>query len=125
MKFLIIAIVMAISLPTAAADLDTTTREAKQGIVSSQVELAKHYIRDSDFKRAMFWLAEAKRQGNPDAQTLIGYMYHTGAGMEPNLKLAQVWYVKAANQGHKEALEMLNILNRTYNTGAMILKPKD
>lgn len=42
-------------------------------------------------------------QGNPEAQYKVGEMYETGTGVNKDLQVAQVWFEKAAKQGHKKA----------------------
>ncbi|RFA31503.1 hypothetical protein CAI21_02180 [Alkalilimnicola ehrlichii] len=53
--------------------------------------------------------AEAQ-EGNPDAQYALGYMYFNGQGVEPDLDEAMEWIRRAAEQGHRPALEALTQL---------------
>lgn len=116
---------MTVTLPAASADIETIIRESKQGVSASQAELAKYYILGNtvtqDHKRAMYWLSLAKEQNNPDALTILGYMYHTGQGVEQDFVSAYSYYAKAADLGNKEAQTMLNILQRTFRVGDKIL----
>lgn len=54
-------------------------------------------------------LAEA---GDATAQSLLGMMYRTGEGVEPDPAVAAAWYRRAALQGHAYA---------QYNLGEMYL----
>ena len=45
-----------------------------------------------------------------DAQFNIGGMYVQGMGVERSLDKAKQWLTKAANQGHKKAIEGLRRL---------------
>jgi len=51
-------------------------------------------------------LAEAEK-GDKDSQYELAYMYQFGRGTSIELKEAFKWYNKAANQGHKSALNIL------------------
>jgi cell division septation protein DedD len=52
-------------------------------------------------------LAEA---GDADAQFNMGQAYKLGRGVPSDLKLAQTWYEKAAQQGHEEAQANLGLI---------------
>ena len=56
-----------------------------------------------DFKGAVeLWRAQANK-GNADAQFNLGQAYKLGRGVPADLKQAEVWYGKAAWQGHEQA----------------------
>ncbi len=48
-------------------------------------------------------LKKRSKNGNPEAQFYLGWMYDTGKGANRNIKKAFKWYGKAAEQGHAEA----------------------
>ena len=48
--------------------------------------------------------------GDPDAQFNMGQAYKLGRGVPPDLKLAQTWYEKAAQQGHEQAQANLGLI---------------
>lgn len=43
------------------------------------------------------------RQGDPQAQVFVGYLYETGQGVAQNFSQAAQWYWKAAEQGNPVA----------------------
>ncbi len=49
-------------------------------------------------------------QGNAAAQYSVGYLYHRGEGVLPDLKQAAKWYRKAAKQGDPEAQLNLGLM---------------
>jgi TPR repeat protein len=53
---------------------------------------------------AIIELAEA---GDADAQFHLAYMHHLGRGMEQDVGAAEIWYLRAAAQGHE--LAQLNL----------------
>lgn len=57
-----------------------------------------------DRKEAQKWSALAAKQGNADAQQLLGSLYYKGEGAEPDdVSKAYMWYDVAAAQGNEEA----------------------
>src|SRR5689334_16708263 len=60
------------------------------------------------------WRALAEK-GDPDAQFNLGQAYKLGRGVASDLKIAQGWYEKAAEQGHEEAQANLGLL--LFQTG--------
>lgn len=54
-------------------------------------------------------------QGDPDAQFNLGQAYKLGRGVPADLKMAQSWYQKAAEQGHEEAQANLGLI--MFQTG--------
>lgn len=49
-------------------------------------------------------------KGDPDAQFNLGQAYRLGRGVPADLKIAQSWYEKAAQQGHEQAQANLGLL---------------
>jgi TPR repeat protein len=56
-----------------------------------------------DFKRAARLFAPLAKQGDALAQFKLGVMYDDGKGVKKNLKTAQDWYTKSADQGLADA----------------------
>jgi TPR repeat protein len=55
-------------------------------------------------KEARKWSRLAAKQGNPEAQTLLGSLYYKASGEEsPDVVRAYMWYEAAAEQGNAEA----------------------
>ena len=61
-----------------------------------------------DRKQAQKWSRLAAKQGNPEAQVLLGSLYYKGEGKEPDdIARAYMWYDVAATQGNAEAKKEL------------------
>ena len=61
-----------------------------------------------DRKQAQKWGRLAAKQGNADAQVLLGSLYYTGEGKESeDIEKAYMWYDVAAMQGNDEAKKEL------------------
>ena len=56
----------------------------------------------------------AAEQGDPRAQTKIGFMYEYGRGLPQDYMLAAAWYRRAAEQGYSPAQHLLGMM---YNKG--------
>src|SRR5450759_1757135 len=55
-------------------------------------------------KEARKWSKLAAKQGNADAQQLLGSLYYTASGEEsPDILRAYMWYEMSATQGNSEA----------------------
>lgn len=54
---------------------------------------------NGDYKRAYDILSPLAKDGNPDAQKMLGIMYDYGQGVEKDPKKALGWYLKAASRG--------------------------
>jgi len=64
-------------------------------------------------KEARKWSRLAARQGNPQAQTLLGSLYYKASGEEsPDTVRAYMWYEVAALQGDAEAKKDLAVLTK-------------
>ncbi|MES2601244.1 MAG: tetratricopeptide repeat protein [Pseudomonadota bacterium] len=61
-----------------------------------------------DRKQAQKWSRLAAKQGNTDAQVLLGSLYYKGEGKETDdIEKAYMWYDIAATQGNDEAKKEL------------------
>ena len=64
-------------------------------------------------KEARKWSRLAAKQGNPQAQTLLGSLYYKASGEEsPDTVRAYMWYEVAAAQGNAEARKDLALLTK-------------
>jgi uncharacterized protein len=83
----------------------------------------------SDFKKGNYGAAIQQLNtlgdaGNVPAQIMLGALYNKGGAVEPNDKMAAVWFEKAANQGNAEAQYQLgnlyenSQLSKDYKTAA-------
>lgn len=72
-----------------------------------------------DATEAAKWVMTAAKQGDPDAQTKLGYAYANGRGVRQNYVEAARWYQLAAWQGYARARSALYSIHQ-YMTGAQI-----
>ncbi|MDC0886547.1 SPOR domain-containing protein [Altererythrobacter sp.] len=63
-----------------------------------------------DYGRAVNEWRGPAAKGDPDAQFNMAQAYRLGRGVEQNLKQAEVFYAKAADQGHLKAADNLGLL---------------
>jgi TPR repeat protein len=85
---------------------------AEQGCPDSQNaigELSLEYETEESFKVARYWSEKAAEQGNADAQTRLGMMFHEGLGVARDPKEAAWWFLQAVKQNHAGAQAMLGI----------------
>jgi hypothetical protein len=65
------------------------------------------YMFDTEWKKVHNYFSAAAKQGNPNAQYMLGVLYENGHGVRKSLDEARQWYQKAAAQGHSEAKKKL------------------
>ncbi len=63
-----------------------------------------------NYVEAVNWFRKAAEQGNADAQSNLGLMYHKGHGVETDDTEAARWFQKAAEQGDDTAQFYLGLL---------------
>jgi tetratricopeptide (TPR) repeat protein len=68
-----------------------------------------------DFNAAVAEWRPLADKGDADAQFNLGQAYKLGKGVPMDLKVAQSWYQKAAQQGHQQAQVNVGLL--LYNSG--------
>ncbi len=68
-----------------------------------------------DYKTALRWYRKAARQGDAEAQFILGTIYQDGKGVAQNYKTALRWYRKAAKQEHAKAQRNIGMLYANGN----------
>ncbi|MBQ4385727.1 MAG: sel1 repeat family protein [Kiritimatiellae bacterium] len=63
------------------------------------------------------WLRKAARNGLPDAEYEMGFVYEDGNLVRRSFRKAVEWYRKAAEQGHATAERILGKLSATATKG--------
>ena len=101
-----------IPFATAATELS-----AIHGHSTSQYSLAGFYLHGSDGKpldytQARYWYEQSAEQGNPRAQSKLGWIYLKGLGVRPDTRMAIIWYKLAAEQGDIHAQYTLGLIYR-------------
>jgi hypothetical protein len=64
---------------------------------------------EESFKVARYWSEKAAEQGNADAQTRLGTIFHEGLGVARDPEQAMWWFLQAAKQNHAGAQAMLGV----------------
>ena len=78
---------------------------ADQGRSDAQYQLGHMFYRHDNYAEAAKWLHLAADQGRADAQSSLGAMYAEGEGVPLDLVQALKWFILAAAQNHKDAIE--------------------
>lgn len=97
-------------------------RGANQKYLPALTQLANYYLAQSgqdSFKKALFYLETALRQGSVEAALTLANLYHTGTKVTTNTTEAITYYIFAAERQHPVALYILGSL---YYTGAGVPK---
>lgn len=88
--------------------IDRLIREANQGSVEAQRDVAIHYQNEhGNATEAFKWFKKAAENGDITSQYYVGEFYLKGHGTSQNIPEGLSWFKKAANQGVKEASELL------------------
>ncbi len=100
------------AMTASALDLEGIQEEAKEGEAKAQAKLASMYLLgwqgfEQNEDKAAHWLEKAAKQGEMDAQVMMGAFYDRGIGVLGDKNKATQWYEKAAKQGHGTALAIL------------------
>ena len=83
---------------------------ALPGIALADVNAGVAAWQQGDYAAAVAEWREPAAQGDPDAQFNMGQAYRLGRGVEQNTRQAEVYYGKAAAQGHLKAADNLGLL---------------
>ncbi|MBT5547163.1 MAG: trypsin-like serine protease [Desulfobacula sp.] len=112
-------------------EFEDTLKAAEQGDSHAQLKLSEMYyegkVVPSDLTKSLYWFRKSADQGNPKAQYRMGKLYYADdsefTSLPENIKnaiekfrksidfeKAFFWFKKSANQGNKDAQEMLGVL---------------
>lgn len=82
---------------------------ASDGHVEAQFRLGELFSRNerNHLPKSFMWFERAAKLGHADAQFRVGECYAKGIGVSRDEKMATVYYNLAANQGQKDAIQML------------------
>jgi len=89
---------------------------ASQGDADAQYNLGIMHaeglgVDHQSYERAAEYYEAAARQGLASAQSNLGVLYVTGQGIEQSIETGREWMIKAAEQGHKNAIKVLQALD--------------
>lgn len=71
-----------------------------------------------DYPNAVTQLLPLAKEGNPQAQYTLGYMYYYGQGVAKDRTQGYFWMQQSAKQGNRSALQALELLNQGSRKGA-------
>ncbi|GAB5592561.1 hypothetical protein Unana1_07461 [Umbelopsis nana] len=97
------------------------SRSAEQGDVEAELALSGWYLTGSEGvlkqsdTEAYLWARKAADKGYAKAEYAVGYYTETGIGVKPELDEARRWYMRAAAQGNKRAMQRLTELKKFGN----------
>jgi cell division septation protein DedD len=80
------------------------------GVASADVKTGVDAWQRGDFGAAVGEWRPLADRGDPDAQYNLGQAYKMGRGVPADLRIAQTWYEKAAQQGHPQAAANLGLI---------------
>ncbi|HRQ20008.1 MAG TPA: tetratricopeptide repeat protein [Ferruginibacter sp.] len=70
--------------------------------------LGYNYYQREMFDEAFRWFTSSAKKGHADAMFHVAEMYSNGLGTTADEQKSTDWYRKAAEKGHREAIEKLN-----------------
>ena len=88
-------------------------------LFAENLEKGKALYDQKHFVQAFPVIEKEAKEGNPEAQFLLGKMYDLGQGRKKNLKKAVHWYSKGAHSGNSKAMYNLAIM---YSNGEGVHK---
>lgn len=94
------------------------TKAAQKGDGESELALSGWYLTGSEGvlkqsdSEAYLWARRAASKGIPKAEYAVGYYSEVGIGVNANLEEAKRWYMRAAAQGNKRAMQRLTELKK-------------
>ncbi len=86
-------------------------KSLEQGVVFCALKLAQIAESNGDDAEAILYYTKGAEGGIAKAQFELGQRYYYGRGVTCNETKAYEWFVKAAKQGDKEALEQISYRN--------------
>ncbi|WVQ64176.1 uncharacterized protein L199_002338 [Kwoniella botswanensis] len=97
------------------------TRAAEKGDMEAELALSGWYLTGSEGvlkqsdTEAYLWGRKAANKGLAKAEYAVGYYTEIGIGVKQDIELAKRWYMRAAAQQHKRAMQRLTELNNAKN----------
>ncbi|KAH8108496.1 HCP-like protein [Phellopilus nigrolimitatus] len=105
------------------------TRAAEKGDAEAELALSGWYLTGSDAvlkqsdSEAYLWARRAANKGLSKAEYAVGYYAEIGIGVKQDIELAKRWYMRAAAQGNKRAMNRLTELKRMGNRRGVAARP--
>ncbi|KAJ7490026.1 hypothetical protein B0H11DRAFT_1719561 [Mycena galericulata] len=97
------------------------TKAAEQGDSEAELALSGWYLTGSENvlkqsdSEAYLWARRAANKGLSKAEYAVGYYAEVGIGIKQDIEFAKRWYMRAAAQGNKRAMNRLTEMKRMGN----------
>ncbi|KAJ7632331.1 hypothetical protein FB45DRAFT_745566 [Roridomyces roridus] len=97
------------------------TKAAEKGDSEAELALSGWYLTGSENvlkqsdSEAYLWARRAANKGLSKAEYAVGYYAETGIGIKQDIEFAKRWYMRAAAQGNKRAMNRLTEMKRMGN----------
>ncbi|KAK1217577.1 hypothetical protein PQX77_019766 [Marasmius sp. AFHP31] len=97
------------------------TKAAEKGDAEAELALSGWYLTGSEGvlkqsdSEAYLWARRAANKGLSKAEYAVGYYAEVGIGVKQDMEFAKRWYMRAAAQGNKRAMNRLTEMKRMGN----------
>ncbi|KAI0693880.1 HCP-like protein [Cytidiella melzeri] len=105
------------------------TKAAEKGHSEAELALSGWYLTGSDGvlkqsdSEAYLWARRAGNKGLSKAEYAVGYYAEAGIGVKQDIEFAKRWYMRAAAQGNKRAMNRLTEMKRAGNKRQQMARP--
>lgn len=105
------------------------TKAAEKGHSEAELALSGWYLTGSDGvlkqsdSEAYLWARRAANKGLSKAEYAVGYYAEVGIGVKQDIEFAKRWYMRAAAQGNRRAMQRLTEMKRNGNKRAQMARP--
>ncbi|KJA27326.1 hypothetical protein HYPSUDRAFT_131277 [Hypholoma sublateritium FD-334 SS-4] len=105
------------------------TKAAEKGDAEAELALSGWYLTGSEGvlkqsdSEAYLWARRAANKGLSKAEYAVGYYAEVGIGIKQDVEFAKRWYMRAAAQGNKRAMNRLTEMKRIGAKRANIARP--
>ncbi|THV08089.1 HCP-like protein [Dendrothele bispora CBS 962.96] len=105
------------------------TKAAEKGDAEAELALSGWYLTGSEGvlkqsdSEAYLWARRAANKGLSKAEYAVGYYAEVGIGINQDIEFAKRWYMRAAAQGNKRAMNRLTEMKRMGNKRTNIARP--
>ncbi|KAF8644145.1 hypothetical protein AX16_008672 [Volvariella volvacea WC 439] len=105
------------------------TKAAEKGDSEAELALSGWYLTGSEGvlkqsdSEAYLWARRAAGKGLSKAEYAVGYYAEVGIGVKQDIEFAKKWYMRAATQGNKRAMNRLTEIKRMGNKRINMARP--
>ncbi|PBK96533.1 HCP-like protein [Armillaria gallica] len=105
------------------------TKAAEKGDAEAELALSGWYLTGSEGvlkqsdSEAYLWARRAANKGLSKAEYAVGYYAEVGIGIKQDIEFAKRWYMRAAAQGNKRAMNRLTEMKRMGSKRLNVARP--